>query len=211
MALIIGFLNIIFMVAFQNLLPPFLLPLIFFWLIPFTITIKIEGKTLKDLGIIYKKERILSYILYTALGFVIISFLLVLEHFIRIQLGEAPETVFIYNTNFLGALLLQIVGIGFPEELFFRGYLFSRLNLWLGYEKGVLISSLFFGFGHFASRLFQFGSGYLLSALAVGFQTFLAGIVLGVLFSRTESVYPPAVCHILLNLIGPSVSSQILR
>jgi membrane protease YdiL (CAAX protease family) len=120
------------------------------------------------------------------------------------------DAIYAQNQRLLDALLLQIVGIGLPEEIFFRGYLFSRLNIWLGKGKGLIISSLFFGFGHFASRLFQYGSVYTFSAIAIGIQTFLAGLVLGYLFYKTKSIFPPAISHILLNLFGPSISAQLL-
>jgi membrane protease YdiL (CAAX protease family) len=209
-AFIIGILNIIFMVALQKRLPPFVLPLFFFWLIPFMITINVEKKKLEDLGIVFRSENKSTYFLYTILGFALLTCFLVLEHYVRIKLGEAPEAIFVYNEDLLGALVLQIVGIGLPEEIFFRSYLFSRLDVWLGMEKGLIISSILFGFGHFASRLYLYGYGYLYSAVAIGLQTFIAGIVLGYLLFKTESVIPSALCHILLNVFGPFISAQLL-
>jgi len=211
-ALIIGIISIITMVAFQQILPPFVLPLLFFWVVPFMVTVRVERKKLGSLGITYGINRTPMYFLSAVLGFILLTGFLVSEHYVRIHfLGEVHESVFMLDQGLLEALLLQIVGIGLPEEIFFRGYLLSRLNMWLGKGRGLIISSFLFGFGHFASRLFQYGFRYIFSAIATGLQTLLAGIVLGYLFYRTESVFPPAASHILLNLFGPSISIQLLR
>lgn len=199
------------MVALQQKLPPFVLPMVFFWIIPLIITVNVEKKKLENLGITYRINKTPMYLLSAILCFILLTGFLVLEHCVRIRfVGETPEDVFRLNQGLLEALLLQIVGVGLPEEIFFRGYLFSRLNTWLGKGKGLVISSLIFGFGHFASRLFQYGFVYLFSAVAIGIQTFLAGIVLGYLYYKTESLFPPAMSHILLNLFGPPISAQLL-
>ena len=39
----------------------------------------------------------------------------------------------------------------------------------------------------------------------------LTVIARGYIFYKTESVFPPAVSHILLNIFGPSISVQLLR
>jgi membrane protease YdiL (CAAX protease family) len=195
----------------QEKLLPFLLPLVFFWLIPFVVTTKIEKQKLKKLGITYKENKTTMYIKNSILGFLALTSFLLLEHYIRIQfIGELPNAIHIQNQNPLNALLLQIIGIGLPEEIFFRGYLFTNLSIWLGKRKGLIISSLLFGVGHFTSRVFQHGSMYIFSAFTIGIQTLLAGLVLGYLFNKTESIFPPAASHILLNLFGPVISARVI-
>jgi membrane protease YdiL (CAAX protease family) len=211
MALIISIINIISMVTLQGKLPPFILPMMFFWVIPFIITIYVEKQNLENLGIKYSFSKTPIYLIGIVLSFLLLTGVLVFENYLRIRfLGEPDEEVIILNQRLFSALLIQIVGIGFPEEIFFRGYLLSRFCNWVGKKKGLISSSFLFGFGHFASRLFQYGFEYKFSALVIGLHTILAGMVLGYLFYKTDSVFPPAISHILLNLFGPSISSNLL-
>jgi membrane protease YdiL (CAAX protease family) len=102
-----------------------------------------------------------------------------------------------------GILLLalsQLLVVALPEEVFFRGYLMSRLEerwpsqrrLW-GATVGwpLLISSLLFGLGHF---LVDFQPG----RLAVMFPA----LVFGWMRQRTGSLAPAAVFHALCNLFS---------
>ncbi|HEX7599528.1 MAG TPA: CPBP family intramembrane glutamic endopeptidase, partial [Polyangia bacterium] len=100
-----------------------------------------------------------------------------------------------------GLLLLalsQLLVVALPEEIFFRGYLMSRLEerwpsrrrLW-GASVGwpLLVSSLLFGLGHF---LVDFQPG----RLAVMFPA----LVFGWMRQRTGSLAPAAMFHALCNL-----------
>jgi membrane protease YdiL (CAAX protease family) len=96
--------------------------------------------------------------------------------------------------------LSQILVVALPEELFFRGYLMSRLEerwpsrrrLW-GASVGwpLLISSLLFGLGHF---LVDFQP----ARLAV----FFPALVFGWMRQRTGSLAPAALFHALCNLFS---------
>lgn len=101
---------------------------------------------------------------------------------------------------FVVAVLSQILVVAIPEEVFFRGYLMSRLEerwpsrwrLW-GATVGWpwFVSSLLFAVGHFLVDL-QPGR------LAV----FLPGLAFGWMRSRSGSVAPGAVFHALCNLLS---------
>jgi hypothetical protein len=96
--------------------------------------------------------------------------------------------------------LSQLLVVALPEEVFFRGYLMSRLEerwpsrrrLW-GASVGwpLLISSLLFGLGHF---LVDFQP----ARLAV----FFPALVFGWMRQRTGSLAPAAVFHALCNLFS---------
>jgi len=96
--------------------------------------------------------------------------------------------------------LSQLLVVALPEEIFFRGYLMSRLEerwpsrqrLW-GASVGwpLLISSLLFGLGHF---LVDFQP----ARLAV----FFPALVFGWMRQRSGSLAPAAVFHALCNLFS---------
>lgn len=100
-------------------------------------------------------------------------------------------------------VLWLFFGAGFGEEIFFRGYIQSRVDeafgrplMVMGFEfgLGLLVSSLLFGFVHaldsvdyFAGH-FDFGWGY-------GAQTFFEGLFFGCLRAKTGSILPGAILH----------------
>ncbi len=103
----------------------------------------------------------------------------------------------------LMTVLWLFFGAGFGEEIFYRGYIQSRVDepfgrpfRVLGFEfgLGLLVSSLLFGFVHaldtvdyFAGH-FDFGWGY-------GAQNFFEGLFFGCVRAKTGSVLPGAVMH----------------
>jgi membrane protease YdiL (CAAX protease family) len=100
----------------------------------------------------------------------------------------------------LAALLLFIIitwtEAAFLEEMFFRGYLFNRFtdftgNSRIGVATALIVSALFFGAGH----AYQGVTGMV--------DTFLAGLVLGVLylFAR-RNLWLPILTHGIIDTIG---------
>jgi membrane protease YdiL (CAAX protease family) len=105
--------------------------------------------------------------------------------------------------GFLLLLLSQILVVAVPEEIFFRGYLMSRLEarwpsrarLW-GAAVGwpLLVSSLLFAAGHFLVDLAP-------ARLAV----FFPALVFGWMRNRSGSVAPGAVFHALCNVLSETL------
>jgi uncharacterized protein len=94
-------------------------------------------------------------------------------------------------------------GAGFGEEIFFRGYIQSRVDQafgfpfrLLGFEfgPGLLVSSLFFGLIHALNTVdyfhgrFDFGWAY-------GVQNVFTGLFYGCMRAKTGSVLPGAIVH----------------
>jgi membrane protease YdiL (CAAX protease family) len=92
------------------------------------------------------------------------------------------------------AILIQSLINGIPEELAYRGVIFSRLMPWLGRPGNSLaISSMVFGLSHVPSYL---AAGYSLGlAVAIGLFGLLPGLLLGYVFYRTRSMWPGAIWH----------------
>lgn len=109
-----------------------------------------------------------------------------------------------------GTLLADLVYfylfVGAGEELFFRGYIQSRLNqafgrpyhiLGLAWGPGLLLAALLFGFWHLAATSVPFGAwpGHWPQAL----WTVGAGLLLGVVRERSGGVLAPSLLHGVLN------------
>jgi membrane protease YdiL (CAAX protease family) len=101
------------------------------------------------------------------------------------------------------AALWLFFGAGFGEEIFFRGYVQSRVDAAFGrpfrlrgfeFGIGLLVSSLLFGLVHVLNTVdyfhgrFDFGWWY-------GAQSIFVGLFYGCMRSRTGSVLPGAVVH----------------
>ena len=96
-------------------------------------------------------------------------------------------------------VLAQVLVVAVPEELFFRGYLQTRLDeVWprrwriLGAELGWgwLVGAALFGLGHF---LVTFEPQML--------SRFFPGLLFGWMFARTRSVLAGALFHAVCNLL----------
>jgi membrane protease YdiL (CAAX protease family) len=99
------------------------------------------------------------------------------------------------------AIAFQSLINGIPEELAYRGVIFSRLMPWLGRPGNSLaISSMVFGLSHVPSYLAA-GNSLGLS-LAIGLFGLLPGLLLGYVFYRTRSIWPGAIWHTSIASVG---------
>ena len=99
------------------------------------------------------------------------------------------------------AILIQSLINGIPEELAYRGVIFSRLMPWLGRPGNSLaISSMVFGLSHVPSYL---AAGFSLGlAVAIGLFGLLPGLLLGYVFYRTRSMWPGAIWHTSISSVA---------
>jgi hypothetical protein len=99
----------------------------------------------------------------------------------------------------LNFLIVQVFGVAFPEEFFFRGYVQTRLRplfrkRWqlfktdIGYE--VVIASILFALVHLAG-------GFSLARLAV----FFPGLLFGFLRESTDGILAPTIVHAMSNCV----------
>lgn len=141
--------------------------------------------------------------------------------YIALEIQSPPDTIFLKSTVpiqvgrsgdvlekpdglkpglswILWMLLIHLVLIAFPEELFYRGYVQTRLQeLWparwsfLGGKWGwaVIVTSVIFALGHLVTIPNP-------ARLAVFFPSLLFGWVR----NRTDSIYPAVVLHALANV-----------
>jgi uncharacterized protein len=84
----------------------------------------------------------------------------------------------------VGLFLVLVVFAPLTEEFLFRGIILNRWSQKWGMAKSLLATSLFFGFLH---------------ANPVGLSMF--GLVMGLLYLRTQTLWIPVICHTLNNLV----------
>ena len=94
---------------------------------------------------------------------------------------------------------LMMIGVGFVEELLFRGFLLDAIWKKSGMRRAILISGIAFGLGHIVN-LFR-GYGYLEQAGQIVVAGGI-GIVLALLVVITKNIVPGILFHIVFNISG---------
>jgi membrane protease YdiL (CAAX protease family) len=87
-----------------------------------------------------------------------------------------------------GIALGGVIVAPFVEEIVFRGFFFQGLRQAYGSKKAILVSSLVFAAMHLQ-----------VEALI---PTFILGCALAYVFDRANSIWPGALLHLLVNLLG---------
>lgn len=104
------------------------------------------------------------------------------------------------NTAVLPEILyVVIMGAGFGEEVFFRGYLFERLGKLLGSSRWakasiVLITAIWFGWEH-----------YSLQGIAGVQQATIVGLVFGAVYAGTGTLWMVMVAHTAFDLVAVAI------
>ncbi len=100
-------------------------------------------------------------------------------------------------------VLWLFFGAGFGEEVFFRGYIQSRINATFGrplrflgveFGLGLIVSSLMFGLIHVLNTVDYF-SGRFDFSWSWGIANFCAGLFFGCMREKTGSILPGAIAH----------------
>jgi uncharacterized protein len=100
-------------------------------------------------------------------------------------------------------VLWLFLGAGFGEEVFFRGYIQSRVNqafgrpwriLGLQFGVGLIVSSLLFGLIHALNTVDYFSRRFEFAWLWWG-TNFVSGLFFGCLREKTGSILPGAIIH----------------
>jgi len=103
----------------------------------------------------------------------------------------------------IAAIGWSFFGAGFGEEIFFRGFVQSRVNqafsrplrlLGMQFGLGLIVSSLLFGFIHALNAVDYFQTRWTF-AWTMGAAEVFAGIFLGAMHEKTGSVLPGAIAH----------------
>lgn len=106
----------------------------------------------------------------------------------------------------LGCLLM--VGVGFLEELIFRGLLFQGIRSVSGMNRAIIVSGVTFGIGHIVNLLRDYSAPEQIVQVIAGI---VLGIVLAMVVAITRSVLPGALFHMILNIGGTLNVSSTAR
>lgn len=98
------------------------------------------------------------------------------------------------NSFYYNALIFPVIVIFGPivEELLFRGVILHRLAVKWGLTVSIILSSLLFGILH---------------ADLIG--SFIFGLMMAVIYIKTQTLWAPIICHILNNFIGSLIELTI--
>ena len=104
-----------------------------------------------------------------------------------------------HNRHELNNFYAVSVTAGIVEEIVYRGFVIWYLGQYMPVWGAVVVSSVAFGLGH----SYQGASG----AVRAG----LVGLVFGVLYVGTGSIWLPIIAHILLDVLQGAAIHEILR
>lgn len=139
---------------------------------------------------------------------VLVGLLIAVNNFPIIALITKDASVTVSAGTFIPYLAF-CVSIGFFEEVFFRGLIFSALLIYFKGKKAgdfwaIIISSAVFGLAHLFNLIS--GADIISVIIQVGY-TFLCGTVFALLFYFTKSIYLSILCHALFDVGGLLVQS----
>ena len=105
-----------------------------------------------------------------------------------------------FRVEYAPPLLATIISAcvaGLLEELFFRGYLISRLKLWWGPAVSIGISAVIFGLAHYPQPTRML-------------STVVAGIIFGAAFQFSKSIVPSTLAHGVGNALAIVILKHVL-
>jgi membrane protease YdiL (CAAX protease family) len=117
--------------------------------------------------------------------------------------------IVLHRPQMWGAALWLFLGAGFGEEIFYRGYIQSRVDhafgrgcRWLGFDwgMGLVVSSLLFGLLHVLNTVDYF-HGRFDFGWRMGLQSVFSGLFYGLVRARTGSILPGAIHHGLSDVL----------
>lgn len=150
----------------------------------------------RDIGYVRPQSWIRSVAIATVLG---VAFKLVMKAVVMPMFGADPiNQRYHYLTGNIPALVLMmfvvVIGGGFGEETFYRGFLFERLGKLTGSgaiakTSAVLLTSALFALAHYHDQ-----------GLAGVQQAMITGLTFGTIFAVTGSLFPLMIAHAAFDL-----------
>jgi uncharacterized protein len=154
----------------------------------------------RDIGYVRPRSWIGTVAIGVAFG---ITFKFLMKAIVMPLLGADPANQAYHflagNRAVLPTAVLAMLTAGFAEETVFRGFMFERLGKLLGsgvWAKTfiVLVTSLWFGFGH-----------YSIQGLAGMEQAMIVGLVYGTIFAVTGRIFMLMVAHAAFDLTALAI------
>jgi membrane protease YdiL (CAAX protease family) len=109
--------------------------------------------------------------------------------------GRYSGKSLVFNGLSYPFILVQLMLVALPEEVFFRGYLQQKLGNTI---KGVIAVSFLFALAHFVTLCLADG-GFSVCGQAV--LTFFPSLVMGYLYMATGTLWASIIFHFLANIV----------
>ena len=135
------------------------------------------------------------------IGIIVSAILLLIYAAVIFFYGLYEGKTLSWNQLSVSFILTQLLLVALPEEVFFRGYLQTRLG---NNIKGIIIVSLLFAVGHFITLCI--GGGYSISICAQSILTFFPSLVMGYLYFATKSLWASIIFHFFANIVHIAIA-----
>ncbi|NHJ01798.1 MAG: CPBP family intramembrane metalloprotease [Candidatus Heimdallarchaeota archaeon] len=101
-------------------------------------------------------------------------------------------------------IVLMLYSNAFVEEVFGRGFIQLKLERVYGINRALILQTLLFVLIHIPSNLYRYIQYPDLLNLIINFLfQAIHGVVYGLLYWKTRSIYPSVIVHYLTNWMGP--------
>ncbi len=166
--------------------------LIFFLILPVVIE-----RSDDSLGLVFrlKDNIIFSIICLLVFGSIYFFALIFVKEFEFFEVKISPR---LPTAEDLKLFFVMLVGVAFPEELFFRGFMQGRFNSFFG--KNFSLLGVKFGYGLILSSIFFMLIHIPQSISAVRFLTFFPGVLFGFIKEKYGSIFPSVILHTVANM-----------
>lgn len=111
------------------------------------------------------------------------------------------------DTQAIAIACILMIGVGFVEELVFRGFLFQAILAKKTVLRAIYLSGITFGFGHIVNLMRGYSGSDQLIQLGAAI---VIGIALGYVVAITRSILPGVLFHILFNISGALTNHDVV-
>lgn len=110
-----------------------------------------------------------------------------------------------YSYHQIVLISLKMLGVGFSEEILFRGFL-MRAIMNKNSTAAIIISSIVFGVIHIFNLFF--GADTIMTLAQVAYATAL-GLMFSMFFYRTNNIIPCVICHSAVNITNTFLPNDL--
>lgn len=147
--------------------------------------------------IFLKKKKLLSYYGINGIKELNYKNLLYFVPMIIISLGGLRYGIHInYSLHQMVLNSIKMLGVGFSEEILFRGFLMKAI-MNKNSKAAILVSSIIFGIVHITNLFW--GADVTITLLQVVYSIFFA-LMCSIFFYKTNNIIPCMICHSVTNM-----------
>jgi membrane protease YdiL (CAAX protease family) len=134
-------------------------------------------------------QAIIWGIIGAVLGFFVVILIGLVISMLGVNIDDASNIKDLELFFSVPTMLILITFQPIAEEIFFRGFLFDKLNGLTGLYPAAIISSVLFGLAHLSY-----------ANIYPAVMTAIVGVILALLVIKTKNLYSAIIAHILFNV-----------